>query len=282
MNDDSALMPPPPPRLQKRQKTAPSSPPPSSSAAATASAGERTHPNSIVIPRVPQQGRSAADDHDDGTKFGGGISSGGGKRAARSVSPEEFGMGSSSGNDGCWEGALMAGETPSSPDGLETSSFVFVTTDIPLNARTSGTIPPCSIVSSATVFGRIGEHEGQEDAVGGDDGFCDLPSTSDGVPPFDFSRGGDPHHNKISECESVRDRHHGGCAKKRGKQSHGCESPPLVNVSFRDIIGHGQAKLRLDEALLPLALPPDIADSVLTGAYSRERGGRNSFIASDN
>jgi len=35
--------------------------------------------------------------------------------------------------------------------------------------------------------------------------------------------------------------------------------------TFRDIIGHGQAKLRLDEALLPLALPPDLAESVLTG-----------------
>ena len=42
-------------------------------------------------------------------------------------------------------------------------------------------------------------------------------------------------------------------------------SPSSNVVSFRDIIGHGQAKLRLDEALLPLALPPDLAESVLTG-----------------
>ncbi|KAL7427648.1 hypothetical protein ACHAXH_002301 [Discostella pseudostelligera] len=48
------------------------------------------------------------------------------------------------------------------------------------------------------------------------------------------------------------------------KRKH-CDSPTLINVSFRDIIGHGQAKLRLDEALLPLALPSDLADSVLTG-----------------
>eukprot|EP00984_Skeletonema_dohrnii_P023095 scaffold12193_cov122-Skeletonema_dohrnii-CCMP3373.AAC.2 len=46
--------------------------------------------------------------------------------------------------------------------------------------------------------------------------------------------------------------------------SQGYEAPP-INASFRDIIGHGQAKLRLDEALLPLALPPDLADSVLSG-----------------
>ena len=40
----------------------------------------------------------------------------------------------------------------------------------------------------------------------------------------------------------------------------------IPNVSFRDIIGQGQAKLRLDEALLPLALPVALAESVLTGA----------------
>ncbi|KAL7448818.1 hypothetical protein ACHAWC_000950, partial [Mediolabrus comicus] len=45
---------------------------------------------------------------------------------------------------------------------------------------------------------------------------------------------------------------------------HGYDIPPIT-TSFRDIIGHGQAKLRLDEALLPLALPPDLADSVLSG-----------------
>ena len=41
----------------------------------------------------------------------------------------------------------------------------------------------------------------------------------------------------------------------------------IPDVSFRDIIGQGPAKLRLDEALLPLALPPDLAESVLTGTF---------------
>lgn len=40
---------------------------------------------------------------------------------------------------------------------------------------------------------------------------------------------------------------------------------PTETTRFRDIIGHTQAKLRLDEALLPLALPPDLADSILKG-----------------
>ena len=38
-----------------------------------------------------------------------------------------------------------------------------------------------------------------------------------------------------------------------------------VSTRFRDIIGHGVVKLRLDEVLLPLALPPALADSILTG-----------------
>ena len=37
---------------------------------------------------------------------------------------------------------------------------------------------------------------------------------------------------------------------------------------FRDIIGHGAVKLRLDEILLPLALPTNLADSILTGIRS--------------
>ena len=41
--------------------------------------------------------------------------------------------------------------------------------------------------------------------------------------------------------------------------------PEIPSTTFADIIGHGQAKLRLDEALLPLALPPDLTDAVLTG-----------------
>ncbi|KAL7546793.1 hypothetical protein ACHAWF_011104 [Thalassiosira exigua] len=43
---------------------------------------------------------------------------------------------------------------------------------------------------------------------------------------------------------------------------------PPRGVAFRDVIGHSAAKLRLDEALLPLALPPDLASSVLGGIRS--------------
>lgn len=39
----------------------------------------------------------------------------------------------------------------------------------------------------------------------------------------------------------------------------------LITSRFCDIIGHGAAKLRLDEILLPLALPPDLTEGILTG-----------------
>ena len=39
----------------------------------------------------------------------------------------------------------------------------------------------------------------------------------------------------------------------------------LVSTRFHDVIGHGAAKLRIQEVLLPLALPRDLTDSILTG-----------------
>lgn len=77
----------------------------------------------------------------------------------------------------------------------------------------------------------------------------------------------------VSECEGKDDEGEeeestiNDFATKTDKShtSQGGYEPPPINASFRDIIGHGQAKLRLDEALLPLALPPDLADSVLSG-----------------
>lgn len=38
-----------------------------------------------------------------------------------------------------------------------------------------------------------------------------------------------------------------------------------INTRFSDIIGHGDVKIRIDELLLPLALPPSLTDSILRG-----------------
>ena len=97
----------------------------------------------------------------------------------------------------------------------------------------------------------------------GEDVFQDARPGN--IPPQNNYKLLTPHDsNKISATESSRSGQHG---YKKNTQSRGCDSPLSTNVSFRDIIGHGQAKLRLDEALLPLALPPDLAASVLTGLW---------------
>jgi AAA+ superfamily predicted ATPase len=40
----------------------------------------------------------------------------------------------------------------------------------------------------------------------------------------------------------------------------------LEQTRFADIIGHANAKLHMEELLLPLALPPEVAASIFTGA----------------
>jgi hypothetical protein len=40
----------------------------------------------------------------------------------------------------------------------------------------------------------------------------------------------------------------------------------LEQTRFADIIGHANAKLHMEELLLPLALPPEVADTIFTGA----------------
>lgn len=44
------------------------------------------------------------------------------------------------------------------------------------------------------------------------------------------------------------------------------QSPDPTLPRFKDIIGHGHAKLRIEELLLPMALPLSVTNSVLTGA----------------
>ena len=53
---------------------------------------------------------------------------------------------------------------------------------------------------------------------------------------------------------------------------------PLIKTRFSDIIGHGAAKLRLDEMLLPLALPIELAQSVLTGKCTSMKKGLCSHL----
>lgn len=52
------------------------------------------------------------------------------------------------------------------------------------------------------------------------------------------------------------------------QNEHEDSQPETTSTQFSDIIGHASVKLRVDEMLLPLALPPALANSILTGVRS--------------
>ena len=56
--------------------------------------------------------------------------------------------------------------------------------------------------------------------------------------------------------------------KRRKYRFQDNDSVSFEKTRFKDIIGHGTVKLRIDEVLLPLALPASIADTVLIGIRS--------------
>ena len=58
-------------------------------------------------------------------------------------------------------------------------------------------------------------------------------------------------------------------SQQKNSRRNTFDEPP-IKTRFTDIIGHGSAKLRLDEMLLPLALPSSLANSVLKGKLSFE------------
>mmetsp|Transcript_1249 Transcript_1249/g.2445 ORF Transcript_1249/g.2445 Transcript_1249/m.2445 type:complete len:672 (+) Transcript_1249:3-2018(+) len=256
---DTMLMPPPPPRLPKRQKTASSL---GDAAEATAAADEPTHPDLILIPPPPQRRSAAAGGGDDNEYFENSLSSG---ESTRSVSPKDF--------DNNGEKSINV-----SPAAREDSSGIRVATNEFGTEEVSGGTAKSTAATRSHVEpsfnrtanddkanqsrdDRFGVNNENNQAMGGEDVFHDARLGN--IPPQNNYELSTPHDsNEISATESSRSGQHGS---KKNKQSRGRDSPPSINVSFRDIIGHGQAKLRLDEALLPLALPPDLVDSVLTG-----------------
>lgn len=53
--------------------------------------------------------------------------------------------------------------------------------------------------------------------------------------------------------------------RKSCKRKESLNSETFERTRFKDIIGHGAVKLRIEEMLLPMALPLSVADSVLMG-----------------
>ena len=230
---DSLLMPPPPPRLPKRQRLespAAFDPAVAGTAASLAvSTGQSIpHEHDSVFSRPRQQNQTHAELLSNNTLVQ--------ENQNKSVSPEDIDI----------KIAASAGNNNSGGNN-EASDHLM-------------TAPPAT-----NLFLVDGVEKRLEDK------FDDLArDNSTGV----MHNNGENHHHEfqppsldynpsaVSECGGKE----GEFVPKSVKSpsSNRYDVPP-INESFRDIIGHGQAKLRLDEALLPLALPPDLATSVLSG-----------------
>lgn len=238
---DSILMPPPPPRLPKRQRLESSALDPAAASASVTTARQSTSHDSMFSHHLHQNCTTVDPFHNN---------SGGGENS-RSVSPDEIdakivagvGNGGGCGGDG-GEGNNLAASNSFLVAGVEKKlegTFDDLATNTPNAAMHNNE------------GGNLHNHE--------------FRPTSQNYDP-----------SAVSECEGKEEEEEStiinnandNFTTKRDKSPSQPPSPhgydiPTINASFRDIIGHGQAKLRLDEALLPLALPPDLATSVLSG-----------------
>jgi hypothetical protein len=264
MNDDTALMPPPPPRRLKRHKTLPPLNiersalalvvPPQPQEPQQQSASESMHRDAAMISLAPRLDNKT----------------GGGDVAASSMLVEEdtSEINTNTNNNGGNLGYSMTNDVrPGAVSPEECASVEFGASASASANCHKQFVPEASNnaklhIESSTLYSDDIQDTGN--AILSYD-HCSAENKSSSTVPFESDGKSKIHHNKVSDIDSNRGKYQHGSMKRR--QSQICDSPTtLVNVSFRDIIGHGQAKLRLDEALLPLALPSDLADSVLTGA----------------
>lgn len=80
------------------------------------------------------------------------------------------------------------------------------------------------------------------------------------------------HYYQANHCDtkstsSALDRQEDGSSsyRKSCKRKQTLRSEGFERTRFKDVIGHGAVKLRIEEMLLPMALPVSVADSVLMG-----------------
>lgn len=233
---DSILMPPPPPRLPKRQRLESSALDPAVAGVAVVTSlssnyeGQSTPHDSVFSHhhRRHQNGIVVDTFHKKSVT----------DESKRSVSPDEIDAKIITGvGNGCGGG----------DSNLSAASNSFIVEGV--EKRLEGTFDDLA-TANAPILGEM--HDNEENR------HHEFQPSSQNYDP-----------SAVSECEGKDEEEESTInefATKTGKShpSQGYEQPP-INASFRDIIGHGQAKLRLDEALLPLALPPDLAGSVLSG-----------------
>jgi hypothetical protein len=82
-----------------------------------------------------------------------------------------------------------------------------------------------------------------------------------------YSTEDDQHHHAEGDFHQQHEPTHHECISYNHHQDHEYDKP-TITIRFSDIIGHGAAKLRLDEMLIPLALPSCLASRILTGKCS--------------
>ena len=108
-------------------------------------------------------------------------------------------------------------------------------------------------------------------------GVSSLPVTINFVTPPKteaLSEAGNRDTKNFSETDSLQSERSTVIAESMSESSENQEQrheeimPETTIARFSDIIGHASVKLRIDEMLLPLALPPALADSILTGVRS--------------
>ena len=254
---DSLLMPPPPPRLSKRQKvdvepSVSSSLATSTRGAAAAGTIKSTTPHDSIFLR--QQNCTAVDSFNNNSGRGGER-----RRKGRSVSPDDIDTkiivtcvdnGSGEREGGGKDNILAKSKSDAfvfgGGEGVKKLEGTFDLASDSNNNTTATTTTNCATHNH--------HHEFSNDDN-------NVSSTSQNYDPSAAVVSTAATINKSSD-EGKEDSL--GKIDKSQSSQHGYDIPPIT-TSFRDIIGHGQAKLRLDEALLPLALPPDLADSVLSG-----------------
>ena len=239
---DSILMPPPPPRLPKRQRLESSALDPAAGAGVSA----------VTTSSLPSKGQSSSHDsvfshhhrrHQNSiTVDTFHINSGGANERNRSVSPDEIdvkiisGVGNNNGGGGGNNNLSLAA---SNVEGVE--------------KRLEGTFDDLVTSTNASTLGEMHDNNNHEEFQPSSQNYDPTAVSECGEGKDDLEE-----ESTINDFATKTDKSH---ISTQGEY----EQPPIPNASFRDIIGHGQAKLRLDEALLPLALPPDLCDSVLSG-----------------
>ena len=269
MDPDSLLMPPPPPRFSKRQRVHSPNVGHHRAAAIATVVDPPPPPLSISIPNRQVRGRRGGQSASPGGVYkahdgAGEVSDDNG------ASPVPPAVSSPNGGGGAKLALSGVDFAAKGHEGKENRPDIDHSCCPPRNGKAEGSLRTTDDI----------EDEDEDDGRRSPDLLVDLEGDANG-PPGQVSAASTDNDTLHNEDINGEDEDPATDAEI-GEKSGG--APP---VSFADIIGHGpvgagvnfelisnsltfdsqlpQAKLRLEEALLPLALPPELAATVLTG-----------------